>query len=34
MEENLKMSHLKYYVKNMKLSMSSLLLELHGKMEL
>jgi len=34
MVENLKMSHLKYFVKNMELSMNSLLLELHSKMGL
>ena len=34
MGENLKMSHLKYFVKNMELSMNSLLLELHSKMGL
>jgi len=33
-EENLKMSHLKKIVKNMELSMNSLLLELHNKMGL
>jgi len=32
--ENLKMSHLKYFVKNMELFMNSLLLELHSKMGL
>jgi len=34
MVENLKMSHLKYFVKNMELSMNSHLLELHSKMGL
>jgi len=34
MVESLKMSHLKLFVKNMELSMNTLLLELHSKMGL
>ena len=33
-KKELKMSHLKYFVKNMESSMNSLLLELHNKMGL